>query len=134
MDTLDRNQRSRVMRSVRSHNNRSTEKRVRYSLVAKGVTGWTVGRRDILGWPDFYFEATKLAVFVDGCFWHGCSKCLRLPRTNRKYWLTKIEGNKRRDKHVTNCLRRSGTRVIRFWEHEVRDDLPSIIRAICKKL
>lgn len=122
------------MRSVKSGNNRSTEKRVRYSLVARGVSGWSVRTPNILGCPDFYFEFDCLAIFVDGCFWHGCPRCLRLPHANRKYWSKKIENNIRRDKQVTKRLRRNGIRVIRIWEHDVRDDLASVVDSICREL
>ena len=71
-----------------------------------------------MGKPDFVYPKFKIAIFVDGCFWHGCSKHCRLPSTNKKYWISKIEGNKKRDKKITNALRKKGWRVIRIWEHE----------------
>jgi DNA mismatch endonuclease (patch repair protein) len=83
-------------------------------LCAAGLRGyrkhWAVA-----GKPDFAWPGRKIAVFVDGCFWHGC-RCKTLPRTNRKFWRDKIENNRRRDRRVSRALRRDGWMVIRVKE------------------
>jgi DNA mismatch endonuclease (patch repair protein) len=66
--------------------------------------------------PDFVFPKLKVALFIDGCFWHGCPKCYRIPKSRKKFWATKVLRNKERDQFQTFALRRSGWRVIRIWE------------------
>ena len=108
-----------MMASVRSSNTRSTERRLRSLLVREGVKGWHVQATDVIGKPDFVFPKARIAVFVDGCFWHGCPVCGRLPKSKSEYWIPKIEGNRARDRRVNRQLRREGWRVLRFWEHEL---------------
>jgi DNA mismatch endonuclease (patch repair protein) len=67
---------------------------------------------------DLVIRNKRIAVFVDGCYWHGCPKHFVLPRTNRKYWADKIAVNRRRDADTDEKLANEGWRVIRFWEHE----------------
>ena len=69
------------------------------------------------GRPDFVFPRQRLAVFVDGCFWHGCPTHATWPKQNAKFWRTKIPGNQRRDRAVSRLLRKKGWRVLRIWEH-----------------
>lgn len=111
--------RSGAMRAVRSRNNRSTEIPLRMALVRGGFSGWKSHDRSTIGRPDFLFQAKKLAVFVDGCFWHGCPKCGHLPRSNTLFWATKIMLNKKRDRNTTRALRTLGYQVLRIWEHEI---------------
>jgi len=118
-DYIDRKTRSRVMASVRSSGNRSTEKRFRYALIKARVKGWRTQARDLAGAPDFVFDKEKIAVFVDGCFWHGCPHCYRRPHSSRKYWDEKVKRNMARDKRVAAKLRRNGWSVIRVWEHSL---------------
>jgi DNA mismatch endonuclease (patch repair protein) len=73
----------------------------------------------VFGRPDFVFPDLKLAVFVDGCFWHGCPRHFIRPRGNAAFWRKKIAGNKSRDRIVNRTLRRMGWRVLRIWEHEL---------------
>jgi DNA mismatch endonuclease (patch repair protein) len=68
---------------------------------------------------DVIFPRARVAVFVDGCFWHGCPRHFRLPRANTSWWKEKVEDNVRRDRRNTKLLKRSGWRVVRIWEHEV---------------
>lgn len=110
-------QRSRTMRAIRSQGNRSTELRLAGILRRAGLSGW---RRHLplAGTPDFAWPAQKVALFVDGCFWHGCPVCQRSsPTANATYWRAKIERNKRRDRRVARTLRAQGWAVIRVWEH-----------------
>src|SRR5690348_12726197 len=120
MDTVSTETRSKVMARVRSQRNRSTEWRVRGALIASGVRGWKVNAPDIRGRPDFAFPTEKLLIFVDGCFWHGCPKCKRIPNSNKAYWRSKIGRNRERDKAITAHLRREGWQIIRIWEHQLK--------------
>lgn len=70
--------------------------------------------------PDFVFPRLRVAVFVDGCFWHGCPKHVTWPKTRAAFWRQKIEGNRARDRQVNCHLRVRGWTVIRIWEHELQ--------------
>jgi DNA mismatch endonuclease (patch repair protein) len=67
--------------------------------------------------PDFVFRQVRLALFVDGCFWHGCPRHATKPKNNAAFWRAKLAANRRRDALVTRTLRRAGWRVVRIWEH-----------------
>lgn len=114
--TFGRLSRGQLMSRVRSTGNVTTEMRLATLLRREGLSGW---RRHlaIAGRPDFVWPSAKLAVFVDGCFWHGhgCGKNIA-PKTNAKAWADKIARNRRRDRRQTNALRRQGWRVVRIWE------------------
>jgi DNA mismatch endonuclease (patch repair protein) len=116
-------ERSDQMRAVRGRGNKSTEVCLRLALAKAGVRGWRIVARSVCGCPDFYFPKEQLAVFVDGCFWHGCPRCGHIPQTNRPFWRTKIMLNRLRDRATTARLRRQGIAVVRFWEHELQSDL-----------
>ena len=132
MDNVSPETRSRVMARVRSNRNRSTEWRIRSGLVRAGVCGWKINAGDVLGKPDFVFPMQRIAIFVDGCFWHGCPKCKRTPSSNTEYWDAKILRNRQRDRRVSTALRKDGWRVIRFWEHEIDRSGDRIIGKITK--
>jgi DNA mismatch endonuclease (patch repair protein) len=118
------------MRAIRSYGNRSTELRLRASLVQQGISGWRLQQTNVFGVPDFFFPRRKIAIFVDGCFWHGCPGCGHVPKTNTSYWQQKIERNRRRDVLVTKTLQKSGYKVIRLWECRVRSDLAGCVKRI----
>lgn len=117
-DDRSRQARSETMRQVRSRDT-SCERRLRSALHRRGLR-YSL-HKSLPGKPDIVFVAAKVAVFVDGCFWHGCPEHCRRPSSNREYWLPKIERNMARDKRVSTSLRAAGWRVVRLWEHEVRD-------------
>jgi DNA mismatch endonuclease (patch repair protein) len=75
---------------------------------------------ELPGRPDFYLPGLRLAIFADGCFWHGCPEHGRIPDDNRAYWAPKLLRNVQRDKEASRTLRRKGIRVMRIWEHELR--------------
>ena len=113
-------QRSRNMSRVRSSGNRTTELLMIRLLKTSKVNGW---RRhySVFGNPDLVFPKRRIAVFIDGCFWHGCRRgCRSIPATNADFWMAKIAINKQRDRLVNKTLRRAGWTVLRFWEHELR--------------
>lgn len=120
MDIVTPRLRSRIMSQVKSDGNRSTELRMMQILKRAGITGWR-RRLSVYGKPDFVFPHARVAVFVDGCFWHGCSKHCRMPHSKRAYWEAKIERNKERDKQTTRFLRKTGWLVIRLWEHDLSE-------------
>ena len=97
---------------------KATELKLASILRAAGITGWR-RHQPLPGRPDFSFRRERLAVFVDGCFWHGCRWHCRMPRGNRGYWRLKIARNKRRDRAVSKMLRVRGWRVIRIWGHSL---------------
>lgn len=108
------------MGKVRSKGNVSTEWRVEVALLGAGILGWSKHPRGIAGKPDFYFAESRIAVFVDGCFWHACPKCRRrIPRTRQTFWTRKLEENRLRDTRTRRALRKDGIRYLRIWEHEV---------------
>lgn len=79
-------------------------------------------RYNVFGRPDIVFPGPKVAVFVDGCFWHGCPKHYRPPKTRTDWWENKISGNKKRDLKVTRQLEAEGWRVLRFWTHDLKGE------------
>jgi len=111
-------ERSRNMAAIRSRNNLTTERRMLALFRDAQITGW---RRHLSlpGHPDFTFPKQRLAVFVDGCFWHGCPRCYHQPRTNASYWAEKRANNRRRDRLNTRTLRALGWTVLRIWEHRL---------------
>ena len=119
MDHVSKAVRSKIMAAVRSSGNTTTELPLGRLLWAAGLRGYRKHWK-APGKPDFAWPGRKIAVFVDGCFWHGCSKCKYLPRTNRAFWKDKIGTNRARDERVRKLLRREGWRVLAFWEHEVK--------------
>lgn len=106
------------MSRVRSKGNKLTEVALARLFRANRITGW---RRHypISGRPDFAFPKQKLAVFVDGCFWHGCPKHATQPKGNSAFWSSKLDANKARDRKVNRELRAKGWRVLRIWEHDL---------------
>ena len=122
--------RSRAMGQIKSRGNRSTEVSFRLALVRAGIRGWILHPKAIFGTPDFYFRRARLAVFIDGCFWHGCPLCGHLPRTRSAFWRAKIERNKARRVQVARRLRRDGIWVLRIWEHELKGRLPHVVHRV----
>ncbi len=117
-DVFTRAKRSAVMARIRGRGNKDTELRLRTLLRAHGFSGWRRGST-LAGKPDFVFRRQRLAVFVDGCFWHGCPTHATWPKQNAEFWRKKILGNRRRDRAVNRLLKKSGWRVLRIWEHEL---------------
>ena len=118
-DIWTQKKRSEVMSLIRGKGNKETEHALLTLLKQNKITGW---RRHLplTGKPDFAFPRQKVAVFVDGCFWHGCPKCYTRPKTNRKFWDKKREDNMARDRRVNRQLRGQGWKVIRIWQHSLR--------------
>ena len=140
-DVFTKAKRSQVMSRIRGRGNKETELALAKLLRAARITGWRRqveirGRAVLLRGPniraarqhrptfrvrpDFVFREVRLALFVDGGFWHGCPKHSNMPANNRAFWMKKLTGNKERDRLVTRALRQGGWRVLRIWEHELR--------------
>ena len=129
-DTLTVPERSERMSRVRSRGNRATELRLIALMRGHRITGWRRGV-PLPGKPDFVLRASKLAMFVDGCFWHGCPRHRRIPKTRVAFWKTKLARNVQRDREVRKVLRERGWRVFRIWEHElVRRNEAQLLRRI----
>lgn len=107
------------MARIRGAGNKATELRLIAIFRTHGIKGWRRGSTQ-QGRPDFVFPTLKLAVFVDGCFWHGCPVHGTQPRQNATFWREKIARNRARDRRVTRALRARGWRVLRIWEHALR--------------
>lgn len=118
-DVFTKAKRSEVMSRIRSQGNLKTELRLMAIFRACGIIGWR-RNQPLCGRPDFVFRQERLAVFVDGCFWHGCPRCYRRPDTNRKYWDAKVRRNRERDRQVKLRLAKAGWKVLRVWEHDLK--------------
>jgi DNA mismatch endonuclease (patch repair protein) len=125
--------RSLAMGKIRGKNNRTTEVRLRYALVRAGIAGWRL-HAAIPGRPDFYFARNKIAIFVDGCFWHGCPKCGHIPRTNRAFWRAKIERNQQRSAKWDRLLREERILVLHIWECEIKSSLHAFLSRLSHHL
>ena len=119
-DIFSKRKRSEIMSRVRSKRNRATEERLVALFREAGIKGW---RRNynLFGSPDFVFCKNKIAVFVDGEFWHGHPTLGKIPQTHTEFWREKIERNKKRDRQVNRVLRKRCWIVVRIWQHELRD-------------
>lgn len=157
-DVFTKAKRSEVMSRIRSRGNKDTELALVKLLRQEGITGWrrhvslplevpssklqvpsSMARRESRPTgkvkPDFVFPKRRLAVFVDGCFWHGCPKHATKPRHNAAFWRKKFATNIARDRRVTRALRTAGWRVLRIWEHELaRKNEARLLRKILSRL
>ena len=129
-DIISSQKRSEIMRSVRSKDTK-IEVLFRKELWAKGKR-YRKNCRNVIGKPDIVFARKKIAIFIDSCFWHGCPYHCRMPNSNRSYWVEKIKRNRERDKKVTRHLKKNGWKVLRFWEHSIRKDLPGCLKKVCR--
>lgn len=114
-DVFSKSKRSQVMSRIRGAGNKDTELRLIQLMRDAGITGWR-RRWPLPGKPDFVFPKFRLALFVDGCFWHGCPRHATWPKNNAEFWLKKIRANQARDRKVNRLLRDSGWQVLRIWE------------------
>lgn len=120
-------QRSRNMSAIKGRNTKP-EIKLRKLL-------WSMGLRyrhknKLPGRPDIVFPSAKLVVFVDGCFWHRCPEHFKQPATRPEFWEKKISGNVERDQKVNSLLKEDGWTVLRFWEHEIRNNVENVAQEI----
>lgn len=118
-DVFDKEKRSTIMQKVRSKGNKSTELKLIELFYETGITGWK-RNYPVKGHPDFVFLKKRVAVFVDGCFWHGHDCRNTRPADNQEYWQKKRERNIRHDKEITELFESRGWRVLRIWECEFK--------------
>lgn len=117
-DVFSKSKRSEIMSRVHGRGNKATDGALTKVFRKFHITGW---RRQLkmFGNPDFVFPKRRLAVFVDGCFWHNCPKHGAQPATNRSFWRKKLERTSARDRLVNLTLRKNSWRVLRVWQHEL---------------
>ena len=126
-DSLTKQKRTEVMAAIHSTGNQATEMRLVAILRTHGITGWR-RHQPLPGKPDFVFRREHLAVFVDGCFWHGCRWHCRMPKSRRSYWEPKIMRNKARDKAIRGILQEAGWQVHRIWEHSLDESFSVVAK------
>lgn len=134
-DVFTKKKRSQVMSRIRGRGNKATELALCGLLRDSGISGWRRHQK-LPGTPDFSFVSEKVAVFVDGCFWHGCGPCSkgRRPVNNAEYWSSKIESNRKRDQRANRALREKGWKVVRVWEHTLEHRPKAAVGKICRTL
>lgn len=128
MDVLSPEQRSRCMSRIRGTDTKP-ELKLRKALWHRGWR-YRLHCKELPGRPDIVFVSQGVAVFVDGCFFHGCPKHYSPPESNAEFWSRKIEANKRRDAEVSAELEADGWHVLRIWEHEIDEDVEDACAAV----
>jgi len=129
-DVFTKSKRSEVMSRIRGKGNKDTELALMKLFRAQRITGWR-RHQPIIGRPDFVFPKLRLAIFVDGCFWHSCPLHGTKPKNNAAFWQKKLAANQERDRLVTRSLKKAGWRVLRLWEHELaRKREPQLMRRL----
>ena len=129
VDIFSKKARSKIMSAIRSKHT-SPEIAFRKALRSRRIAyRLHYGKEKI----DIAIPSKKLAIFIDGCFWHGCPRHSSKPKTNRAYWLPKLRKNKLRDKAKTAKLKAAGWKVMRFWEHDVKKRLEWCIEKVVKR-
>ncbi len=118
-DTVSKKKRSEIMSKIKSKDTK-IEIEFRKKLWRQGFR-YRKNPKGYFGKPDLVLKKYKTVIFIDSCFWHGCKKHCRLPSTRKNYWLPKIERNKQRDKEVNRHYKKEGWKLIRIWEHNLKD-------------
>jgi len=131
-DVLTREQRTFNMSKIRGKNT-GPEVKLRKLLWSHGIRGYRI-HYNLPGKPDIVFTKKKIAIFIDGCFWHKCPVCFQEPETRKEFWMRKIYSNVERDKKVNEQLKVDGWTVMRFWEHDIRKKPDNVIKKIKKKM
>lgn len=117
-DIVSRNKRSEIMSRIKSKDSK-IETLFRKELWKKGFR-YSKNSSKYFGKPDIVLLKYKTVILIDSCFWHGCKKHCRIPTTRKKYWIEKIERNKKRDKEVSKYYKKQGWKILRVWEHEIK--------------
>ncbi|MFC0130845.1 very short patch repair endonuclease [Ralstonia solanacearum] len=129
VDILTPKERSARMGRIRQSGT-NIELRLRHALWATGLRYRINVAARLPGKPDIVFVSAKVAIFVDGCFWHGCPTHGTKPASNAAFWEEKIRRNQQRDRQVDCALSAAGWYVVRLWEHEVKKDLAACVNRI----
>lgn len=125
-----------VTKSMRSNKRKDTspELRMRRALRDAGYPGYRLQWK-IPGRPDITYPGRRIAIFVNGCFWHRCPRCdLGIPKHNRDYWIDKFERNVDRDKRNHDKLVEGGWNVITIWECEIDEDIQSCVERVAEAI
>jgi DNA mismatch endonuclease, patch repair protein len=121
-------------KTMRGNRHRDTvpETTLRKALWRAGLRGYRVNVRSLPGSPDVVFTRAKLAVFVHGCFWHGCPNCdnYRLPKTNSAFWAAKLQENQTRDARAQAALREAGYSILVLWECQIERQLDATVALV----
>ena len=120
-DTVSEKKRSEIMRANKPKGNKSTELKLIQLFKQLGLKGWRRNYKIAGAIPDFVFLKKRIAIFADGCFWHGHNCRNITPKQNSEYWQKKIENNRIRDKQINERIERKGWKVIRIWECEIKE-------------
>ena len=129
MDKVTKEKRSKIMSAIRSKNT-TPEMTLRKEMWAQGLRYRIhYGKEKI----DVAFPSRKLAIFVDGCFWHSCPLHSHIPKSNEKYWVAKLKKNRERSKGKDDRLEREGWTILHFWEHEINNK-KNVVAEIAKIL
>jgi len=131
-DVLTQEQRKFNMSRIRAKNTKP-EVKLRKLLYDQGIKGYRI-HHNLLGKPDIVFTKKKIAIFIDGCFWHKCPVCFQEPETRKEFWMKKIGSNVERDLKNTQKLQEEGWIVLRFWEHEIRKTPDDVVQKILQFL
>ena len=132
VDIHTKEQRSYNMSRVKCKDTKP-EVQFRKYLFNKGLRGYRTQAK-LPGKPDIIFRKQKVAIFIDGCFWHKCPKCFSPPKSNVEFWTKKINGNVQRDKHINKILSKEGYVVLRFWTHEIKEDSAKCFNKVYKSV
>jgi DNA mismatch endonuclease, patch repair protein len=128
VDSVSADERSRIMKSVKSKGSKLE------NIVTKAI--WNSGLRfrrnvtDLPGKPDVAIKKYKVVIFIDSCFWHGCSEHCRVPKSNINYWLSKIKRNKEKDLEISNFYKAHDWKILRIWEHQIKNNQEAVIKDI----
>jgi DNA mismatch endonuclease, patch repair protein len=127
-DVLTKDQRAYNMSMIRGKNT-GPEIKLRKLLWSQGIRGYRI-HYNLLGKPDIVFTKNKIAIFIDGCFWHKCPVDFQEPEIRKEFWMKKINSNVERDKKVNEYLKAEGWVVVRFWEHEIKRNPDNVVKKI----
>jgi len=123
---------SRTMSAIRAKNTKP-EIVLRKALFKSGLRGYRIHRADLPGRPDISYLKKKLAIFVNGCFWHRCPYCKpALPKSHKDFWREKFRKNKNRDKRKIAILKKEGWKTFVFWECQIEKDVDAYLKLISR--
>ena len=132
VDVHTKQQRSFNMSRIKGKNTQP-EIKLRKALFKNGCRGFRVSSK-ITGKPDIVFTKKKIVVFIDGCYWHKCTKCFIKPKTKTKWWMKKINRNVTHDNEVDTQLKSYGWKVLRFWEHDINKSIDKVLNKMITQL
>lgn len=127
-DKFSKETRSKIMSSI--HGKNTKPEVIIRKILWSGGERYRIHNIAVFGKPDITIMKRKLVIFIDGCFWHGCEKCYKEPKSNISFWRKKIITNKNRRIEVRKELKSSGWNVLEFWEHEINKNPNLVVQKI----